>query len=136
MKILGVVILVLAIAIAAIPQFTTCESQGKMLILTSGKTVPMKCSWTARSEIAVAVPLFAVGAMMIPGRRKESQFFLSIFGVVLGIFAVLLPTKLIGVCSSNMLCNTVMKPSLLALGSVTILMGLIGIVINRNRKEL
>jgi hypothetical protein len=136
MKILGVIILILALGIAIIPQFTTCESQGRSLTLANGTNVPMKCNWTAKGEIAVAVPFFGVGMMMLASRRKESQRYLSIFGLLLGIMAILLPTNLIGVCSTMMVCNTVMRPSLIALGSVAIITSLVGMVISFRQKDL
>ena len=39
----GVALVVLALATAIFPQFTDCESQGKMITLANGKTVSMKC---------------------------------------------------------------------------------------------
>lgn len=127
-KFLGIALLVFALATAIIPQFTDCQSQGKAISLPDGRTIPMKCHWTARAEIAVAVPLLAVGALMIVSRRKGSSRDLSIMGGVLGILVVLLPSSLIGVCQSQMLCNTVMKPALLALGSLVIITSLVGLV--------
>jgi hypothetical protein len=90
-------------------------------------TTPMKCSWTAKAELAVAVPLFVVGAIMSFSRRRETRIGLSILGTILGIAVLLLPTSLIGVCTSNMLCNTVMKPVLLATGSLATAVSMVGI---------
>ena len=64
MKVLGTILVVLALVIGIEPQFTECQSQGKSLALANGKTVPMKCHWTARAEWVPAIPLVAVGAMM------------------------------------------------------------------------
>jgi hypothetical protein len=47
---LGIALVVIALGIAIIPQFTTCESQGKIITLANGNTIPMKCTWTARAE--------------------------------------------------------------------------------------
>jgi hypothetical protein len=130
-KFLGVSLIVLALAISIVPGFTDCQSQGKSLTLVNGNSVPMKCHWTGVAEIATGVPLIAVGAMMFASRRKESQLTLGIMGSILGIFAILLPTKLIGVCQSSMLCNTAMKPALIILGSLAIAGSLVAIVLNR-----
>jgi len=135
MKVLGAIILVLAIVVATVPQFTNCQYQGKELTLSTGKTVPMKCLWTARGEFALAVPLFSVGAMMTFSRRKESYRNLAVLGMILGVFILLLPTSLIGVCSSTMPCNTLMKPAMLVSGSAVILTGLIGLVLSQRREE-
>ena len=61
---IAALIVVLAIGIGVLPQFTDCLSQGRMLTLEIGRQIPMKCHWTAQAEIALAVPLLAVGAMM------------------------------------------------------------------------
>jgi hypothetical protein len=61
---------------------------------------------------------------------------LGIMGIVLGAITIALPTKLIGVCSSAMLCNTVMKPSLVSLGSLAIATSIIGIALSfRNKPD-
>jgi len=130
-KVLGVALFVLAIAIAVVPTFTDCQSQGKSLTLTSGKTVPMKCHWTGVAEIATGVPLAAVGAMMVASRRRANIMSLGVMGIILGIFAIMLPNSLIGVCQSNMLCNNVMQPTLTVLGSLAIAGSLGAIILSR-----
>ncbi len=134
-KFLGIALVVLALAIAIVPAFTDCQSQGKSITLANGKTIPMKCHWTGIAEIAVGAPLLAVGAMMIPTRRKTNLLSLGVLGTVLGVMAVLLPNKLIGVCSTSMLCNTVMQPTLTVLGGLVIVGGLGTIVSSRRLKE-
>jgi hypothetical protein len=134
-KSIGITLIVLALAIAIVPAFTDCQSQGKSIALANGKTIPMKCHWTGVAEIAVGVPLLAVGSMMIPSRRKGNLTILAVMGTVLGIFAVLLPNSLIGVCSTSMLCNTVMQPSLTVLGSLAIVSSLGALVMSRRTKE-
>lgn len=130
-RFLGVALLVFAVAIATIPQFTSCQSQGKVLELANGKTTSMKCYWTGQAELATGIPLFAVGAMTVFSRRKESLRYLGIMGIVLGAFAIALPTKLIGVCSSEMmLCHNVMRPSLITLGSLVIVTGGAGLIMS------
>jgi hypothetical protein len=134
-KVLGVALVVLALAITIIPQFTNCEAQGHVLTLASGKTTPMKCTWTARAEIATGVPILAVGAMMLFARRRESLRYLGGLGAVLGIFAMLLPTSLIGVCSGSMMCHTVMQPSLLTFGALVTISGLVGMMLSWRKGE-
>jgi len=121
MKVVATIIIVLGLLIAIVPQFTDCESQGKMLTLESGKQVSMKCHWTARAELAVGIPLLAVGLLMLVSRRKESIRNLGIVGVVLGVMTILLPAVLIGVCSNDdMICNSLMDPALILLGALAI----------------
>ena len=137
MKILlGVVLLALALAIAIIPQYTTCEHEGRYITLQNGRQIPMKCSWTAKAEIAVGVPLAAVGALMTISRKKESLRNLAVLGVILGIFVILLPTDvLIGVCKSDMTCRTIMKPTLIVLGAIAIGVSLFSLLVSQTDKE-
>ncbi len=119
MKIAGALIVILALVIGIVPQLTDCHSQGKLLTLADGRTVDMKCHWTAMAEVALAVPLLAVGGLMAFGRRKENRRSLGIMGTVLGVSAILVPTVLIGVCANNtMLCKSIMQPTLILAGTV------------------
>ena len=125
MKVLAVLLTILAVLISVIPQFTDCQSQGRMLTLESGQQVPMKCHWTARAELVVGVPLFTVGVMMLFSRRMETKLVLGILGMILGLLVILLPTGLIGVCMNvEMLCNSVMKPFLILMGSLVVAISL------------
>ncbi len=130
MKVISVIFVILALVIGIVPQFTDCQSQGRAIELANGKTIPMKCHWTGEAEIAIAGTLLVVGIMMWFSRRKESLRILSILGIVLGIFAILIPTNLIGVCaSSEMLCNSLMKPTLIFSGTVAVVASLVGLVL-------
>ena len=137
MKVLAVLMVVLALIIGVVPQFTDCESHGLMLSLANGKQVSMKCHWTARGEIAVAAPLLFVGAMSGFSRRRETKRNLAIMGIVLGIAAVLLPTVLVGVCANpEMLCNSVMRPTLILLGSAVAVTSLVMLVSSFRTEEI
>jgi hypothetical protein len=137
MKVTAVVLIVLAVGIAVVPMFTDCLSQGKSLKTTTGMSVPMKCHWSGVAELALAVPLAVVGGLLAFSRRKESRRNLSIVGAALGAVAILVPTALIGVCaSSDMLCNSVMRPALILMGTLTIAMSLVGLVIGGRSPEL
>jgi len=136
MKIAAVAIVILALVIGILPQFTDCQSQGRALALQNGKTVPMKCHWTAIAEIAMAVPLVGVGAVTAVSKRKESRRILAGLGIVLGIFVILLPTALIGVCASaDMLCNSVMKPTLILSGILIIAISLATLIKSERQPE-
>ncbi len=135
-KFLGITLAILAIAIAVVPSFTDCQSQGIQMTLMNGMKVPMVCHWTAQAEIAVGSPLFVVGAMLPFTRCRSGLFTLSVMGVVLGLFAILLPTTIIGTCASPAeICNTAMKPILTALGSVAIVGSLGGLLLARRSRQ-
>jgi hypothetical protein len=57
--------------------------------------------------------------------------YLSILGIVLGIFIILIPTNLIGVCiSPEMLCSSVMRPILILAGILVVVANLAGVWIS------
>jgi hypothetical protein len=137
MKAIGISFIVFALVAGIVPQFTNCAAQGRSLELANGNTIPMKCYWTAQAELAVAGPLFLVGGLMVFNRRKETQRTLSMLGAVLGLFAIMLPTTLIGVCANDqMLCNILMKPTLIFSGILTTALGLLGLVVGRQPRRL
>jgi hypothetical protein len=118
MKYLGIVIIVLALVIGIVPLFTECQVGMK---LANGMTAPMKCHWTAIVEMILAAPLAGLGGFLFFGKRKETRQALSVVGAILGIFLVLVPTELIGVCANKMmLCNMVMKPALMISGILVV----------------
>jgi hypothetical protein len=126
-KVLGIILIILALAIAIVPIYTDCQSQGKSITLANGKTVPMKCHWSGKAEIVTGVPLVLVGLLMCFARRKQGLFILSILGILLGVFVIFIPTSLIGVCTSGMPCETFMKPFLILAGALVIIVSLCGL---------
>mgnify|MGYP001025979663 CR=1 FL=1 len=129
MKAIGGILVSLALILGIIPFFGDCHSQGSDITLANGTTIPMKCHWTGRAELAVAGPLVVVGALMATGRRRHVLRALATMGLVLGAFAILLPTALIGVCANpEMICNLVMKPTLVFAGMLAMGTSLIGLV--------
>jgi hypothetical protein len=135
-KVAAVLIVILALVIGIVPQFTDCQSQGRSLQLTTGKTVAMKCHWSATAELALAIPIAAVGLLLGFSRRKESMRNLSILGIVLGAIAILVPTVLIGVCASaDMLCNSVMRPVLVLMGTLLVAISVVTLIASRRITE-
>lgn len=50
---------------------------------------------------------------------------MGVLGLILGVFVIMLPTGLIGVCmSADMQCNSIMKPFLILMGSLVIVINL------------
>jgi len=136
MKVTGILIFCLALVIGILPLFTDCQSQGRAIELPNGKTVAMKCHWTAVAEMVLAIPLAALGGMLAFSKRKETGISLSALGALLGVFVVLIPTTLIGVCASNMmLCNMLMSPVLVLAGVLVVAASLTQLVISYRSQE-
>jgi hypothetical protein len=130
MRAIGIIFILLSLVIGIVPQFTNCSAQGRAIELPGGRTIPMKCHWTAMAAPAVAVPLLIIGGLLLFSSRRETRLALSLIGAVLGIFAILLPTYLIGVCASDeMMCNIEMKPTMIFGGTVTLVSGMAGLVL-------
>jgi uncharacterized membrane protein len=124
MKITGILIAALALVVGILPQFTDCLSQGKSIALPNGASIPMKCHWTSQAELALAVPLLALGGLVFVNRRREALRSLAVLGGVLGALVILVPTTLIGVCgSADMLCNMVERPALIFAGILVVAIG-------------
>jgi hypothetical protein len=135
-KFLGVSLMVLAVALMVLPAFSDCQSQGKSLVTSTGKEIPMKCHWTGLAEIGVGVPLLAVGAMMTVNRRRSNAMNLGFMGIVLGGLAIAFPAFIIGVCATpTMICHTLMKPALMTLGSVAVIGSLAAVITSRKLGE-
>lgn len=136
MKIIAIVLIVSGLVTTFVPSFYTCQAYGRAIQLPGGGSIPMKCLWTARAEIAMGVLLLTVGIFLFISRKIESRKFLSILALILGIFIILFPTVLIGVCvNPDMECVVVMKPTLLLIGIVTSVLGIVATAWNFVRKS-
>ena len=72
---------------------------GKMLELTSGKQVPMKCHWSGQAAIAVSVIIIAVAVMAFLAKKEYKG--LMVVNAVAAAMLFLVFTSLIGVCASE-----------------------------------
>ena len=72
---------------------------GKMLELTSGKQVPMKCHWAGQAAIAVSVIILAAALVALLTRKEYKG--LMVVNAVAGVVLFLVFTSLIGVCASE-----------------------------------
>jgi hypothetical protein len=160
LKLIAALIMVLALVIGIVPQFTNCQYNKSMAAPATATTIAgatattmagaqattpttaakaatttkPRCYYTARAEIAIGATLFIIGAFMLVSSRRETWRALSALGIVEGLFAILLPTVLIGVCMKNtMICREAMAPTLYAAGGVTIAASLAALIINELR---
>jgi hypothetical protein len=107
------------------------------LTLADGRTLPMKCHWTAIAELVLGIPLAILGIELLLSRHKETRMALGILGTTMGLFIILIPTTLIGVCMmGEMLCNSVMKPALILAGSLVAVCSLIIAIVSGRQEEI
>ncbi len=83
-KVLGVIMILMALVLAIAPAFTDCESHGKMLTTADGRSISMKCHWAGVAEIAAAIPLGIAGIYALVGKRRETLRFAGIVGAASG----------------------------------------------------
>ena len=72
---------------------------GKMLELTSGKQVPMKCHWAGQAAIAICIIILAVAVMAFLAKKEYKG--LMVVNAVAAVVLFMVFTSLIGVCASE-----------------------------------
>lgn len=136
MKITALLIAVLALLTAIVPLYTTCEHAGKAMALANGMQAPMKCFWTARGELALAIPLLGLAGFLALAKGQETRRALAILSAILGVLIIALPSSLIGVCQhSQAPCNLIMKPCLMLIGTLTAGAGLAGLALSERQQK-
>ena len=73
---------------------------GKMLELTTGKTVPMKCHWAGQAGLAIAIVILAAAIMALLA-KKEYKGLMVITAVCGVLLFMVFATGFIGVCASE-----------------------------------
>ncbi len=137
MKTLAILMVILAILIGVVPQYFNCQYDGKGLTLAHGRQVPMKCYWTARASLLVAVPLLVTGLLLAFSRQQETRRALALLAAIDGVLVILLPTWLIGVCQHpGASCNLVMKPALILMGLLVIVASLAVLVLSSRPRSI
>jgi hypothetical protein len=116
MKVIGVVLLVLAVFVAIFPHFYTCQHWGHAIQLPAG-TVPMKCLWSAHAMTSLAIMVAITAGGLLYFKEKGARTILSILGIVGGLLILLTVTKTsavgIGVCvNPDMPCVIYMRPAI------------------------
>lgn len=77
---------------------------GKLLTLTTGKEVPMRCYYTGQAAIAVAGIMLAAAVVALLCKKGHRK--LMIISIVAAVMLFLLFSSLIGVCASpEMRCH-------------------------------
>jgi len=72
---------------------------GKMLQLTTGKEVPMKCHWASQAALAVSIIILVTAVMALLAKKEYKGF--MVVNAVAAAMLFLVFTSLIGVCASE-----------------------------------
>ncbi|CDX00239.1 DUF4418 domain protein [Desulfitobacterium hafniense] len=115
------VVLGLLIALTPFQLAPVCQ---RLLELTTGKMVHMRCHYTGQAEVFLGIIIVLVSLIYLFNTSIPAQKSLGGILMILGCTVIILPTNLgIGVCMSPMECHTTAKV-LYVLGGLTIVDGL------------
>ena len=98
---------------------------GKLLELTNGKQVPMKCHWAGQAAIAISV-LILVTAVVALLAKKDFKGLMAV-NAAAGVLLFLNFTSLIGVCASETMRCQNTKGWGIAIAAVVLITSLINL---------
>lgn len=105
-KITGIVG-VLAGALIIFTPFQLAPVCQRFLELKTGNMVHMRCHYTGQAEVFLGMIILITSVLLLLARETGTRKSLGKLLVVLGVAAIILPTKLgIGVCLNPMECHT------------------------------
>lgn len=161
---IGVAIVILALVVGIIPSFYNCASRDLYLYVrgmdatstgpddgetmlgggasgstgaatSMGRKVPMRCFYSAKAAIGMAIPLGVLGLLFLFSRRRETNRMLGVMGVVLGAVTMAVPT-VVGTCgSAAAICNEVLKPTMQLAGGLVMVLSAIVLTLGEQRRE-
>lgn len=120
----GIIAMALGVLVALIPIviFPVCSD---MIELINGKTLFMKCHWTAMAELLVGMLIVCDGILMIGFKKDQTRLALSIMLFLFGLSVLLIPTVVIGMCeTAAMACRVGTEPALIVAGVTTMVAGI------------
>lgn len=125
-KVIVVLTIIFGLLAAAGPRtiFAVCPS-GEM---------KMRCYDTAQWELVVGIITVIAGIGLALVKENRLRKVLVSATAILGLFVILIPTVLVGVCSSPMMhCVSVTRPSLFVIGVLQIVTGLVSLYFERQK---
>lgn len=130
--IIALTLLVLGIILAVGPWvlFPICEVEG--MLQPNG--LPMPCGFTARAEMVAGSLLFIGGLLLFFAKSNETKRVIAILSTAIGVWSVLIPVYLIGVCKNlDHPCVLETKPSLLIVGAAVVIVSLVLLYMTRKK---
>ena len=96
----------------------------------------MKCHWTGEGVFYVGIVMILMSVIHFLIKSEAVKLGISIASVLVGLYAILLPTHIIGTCKMHtMACNTSTKPVVLLVSSIYVLVNLVYIFLFRKKAE-
>lgn len=95
----------------------------EVMTMDEGTTMsePMACHYTAVTELYVGIGIAAIGGLLIALKKKLVRAWLAVLLGIAGVFALLVPTVLVGVCgSTKMGCHALTLPALIIVSAIVI----------------
>ena len=120
----GIIVIALGVLVALIPIiiFPVCTGR---IELTNGKTLFMKCHWTAIAELLVGILIIFDGILIIGFKKRETRIALSIMSFLFGLTVLLIPTAVIGMCeTATMACRVGTEPAIIVVSVITMVVGI------------
>jgi hypothetical protein len=111
--IIGIVITLLGLLLVVGVQtgFPVCEAGEKI----------MKCFWTGRAASGIGGVITVIGILLLIFKDKRTRIGLLLSLIPIGIYAVLIPNLLIGVCGgAHMDCRALALPAITIIGAAVI----------------
>ena len=120
----GIITIALGALVVLIPKviFPVCTN---MFELANGKTLFMKCHFTAMAELLIGILIVFVGILIIVFKKHETRMALSIMLFLFGLTVLLIPTQVIGMCeTATMKCRVGTEPALIVVSIITMIVGI------------
>lgn len=117
-KLIAVLLIIMGVFIAIGPWtvFPVCENGDST----------MKCHYTAEAEIIIGSMVVLMAVPLFMTKRAESMIIIGLGEAALGVWTILVPMVLFGLCSSNFMeCRTIGGPALTLWGIITIILSLV-----------
>lgn len=112
-------------ALVALTPFQLAPVCNRLLELTTGRMVHMRCHYTGQAEVFLGIIALIIGIMVFANKNPAVYKNLGLVMAIIGVAVILLPTNLgIGVCMNPMECHTTAKV-LYVLGGLLLADGLV-----------
>lgn len=118
---------------------------GAILLIIGPKTIfkvcdatekQMKCYWTTRAEIGIAIVLVAAAILTVLAKEAKELQAISKLTIAINLVGILLPAVLIGGCSNKMMaCQTTTFPAFYLIHGVLIVWNLFVIIHSYRKAE-